>query len=136
MDLQLGAQVLVVRERVVKALWCVVWFFVGALWSLSFISFIGVITLPIAIVVTALLCLRPGPRAGSVAALSGLAVPFLYVAWLNRSGPGTTCRTFAGGGSECVEHMSPLPWLGIGVVLLLTGIVASIVRNRSAMREG
>jgi hypothetical protein len=135
MDLQLGAQVLVVRERVVKAVWFVVWFLVGALWSLSFISFIGVITLPIAIVVTALLCLRPGPRAGSVAVVSGLAMPFLYVAWLNRNGPGNICHVTPTS-TDCTEQMSPLPWLGIGAVLLVTGIVASIVRNRSTMREG
>src|SRR5215510_5084660 len=100
-------------------LWYAVWFVVGAAFSLSFISFIGVITLPITAVVIVLLCLRPGPRAGAIAALAGAGMPFLYVAWLNRTGPGTSCRTFAGGGSECVERMSPLPWLAIGVLLLV-----------------
>jgi hypothetical protein len=118
-----------------STIWSAAWFLVGGCWAISFISFIGVITLPIALVATLLLCVWPGPRARAVAAVAGIGVPFLYVAWLNRSGPGTTCRRFANG-EACDGHLNPLPWLVIGAGLFAAGVALALHRPRRARRLG
>jgi hypothetical protein len=63
--------------------------------------------------------LRP-PALGFI---TGFGAPLLYVAWLNRAGPGTTCwRTATATG--CDEHLNPLPWLLVGTALFIGGVVA------------
>lgn len=49
--------------------------------------------------------------------LAGLSLPVLYVAWLNRGGPGTVCHTLEGG-EGCTEEWSPWPFLGVATLCL------------------
>ncbi len=51
----------------------------------------------------------------------GLAVAPLYVAWLNRDGPGRVCSSGAGG-TSCVEQWTPWPFVSVAVVLALGGV--------------
>ena len=62
-----------------------------------------------------------GPRADAVGVLSGVGVPALYVAWLNRHGPGTWCTA-----DGCGEQWSPWPFVVVGVVLLAAGVVVRL----------
>jgi hypothetical protein len=48
--------------------------------------------------------------------VSGLALPVLYVAYLNRDGPGTVCRTGRDGSQACIDEWSPWPWLVVGAL--------------------
>jgi hypothetical protein len=58
---------------------------------------------------------------GIAGLVSGLGLPVLYVAFLNRDGPGDVCRTFADGGQSCRQEWSPWPWLAIGAGLVIGG---------------
>jgi hypothetical protein len=63
--------------------------------------------------------------------ISGLGVPLLYVAYVNRAGPGSICTAVAGG-QECNDEWSPWPWLAVGVILLVLGVAAFVGRQRRA----
>ncbi|MCH5677243.1 hypothetical protein [Streptomyces gilvus] len=111
--------------------WFCAWLAVGALGSLGLVAIlsIGVYLLPLALVAAGLLATRRGSFAGLPGLLSGLGVPLLYVAFLNRGGPGNVCTTTSTSQS-CVDEYNPWLWLAAGVVLLLAGIVLGAVRQR------
>jgi len=71
---------------------------------------------------------RPGIRRSAFGVLSGAGALLLYVAWVQRAGPGTTCwhtQTASG----CDQHLNPLPWLVAGMVLFVGGIAAHARRG-------
>jgi hypothetical protein len=71
---------------------------------------------------------RAEARRSALGLLCGGGTLLLYVAWVQRAGPGTTCwHTAAGGG--CDQHLNPLPWLIGGVALIVTGFVAHAHRG-------
>lgn len=116
--------------------WFCAWFVVGALAASGLLTAltIGVFLLPIALVAAVFLAIRHDRRAGLAGLVSGLGVPLLYVAFLNREGPGNVCTTTATGQS-CVEEYSPWGWLAAGAVFLLAGIVLGLVlRRRTRLR--
>ena len=98
---------------------------VGLLGALT----IGIFVLPFAVALVVLLAIRH-PE-GLIGAISGLGLPLLYVAYLNRDGPGTIC-TRSAGGTSCTDEWAPLPWLLAGLILVALGIVvfAMVVRPR------
>jgi hypothetical protein len=116
-------------------LWFTAWLLVGASFAVSLIGImsIGLFVLPIPVVATLLLARRRQTTTGLPGLISGLAVPLLYVAYLNRAGPGTICAAVAGG-QECTDEWSPWPWLAAGVILLVVGIAAFVGRRRRASR--
>jgi hypothetical protein len=100
--------------------WFIAWAGVGAGYAFRILAAltIGVFVLAMAAVATAALARRPQARAGLTGLLSGLGLPLLYVAFLNRAGPGLVCTTTVTS-QTCGEEWSPWPWLLIG-----TGLVA------------
>ncbi len=108
------------------------WLLVGALFGLGIASLltIGVFLLPVAIILAAVGALMPTLRNSSaVAILAGIALPLLYIAWLNRAGPGTVCKASASEVS-CFDTWSPWPFVVVPAVL----VVAAIVFARVALR--
>jgi hypothetical protein len=107
-----------------NVLWFVAWMLVGAGYALGILAAasIGLYVLIVTGAATAVLATRQGSSVGLPGLLSGLSLPLLYIAFLNRSGPGTICTTTATSQS-CVEEWSPIPWLVIGAVLLVAGFV-------------
>lgn len=103
------------------------WLLVGAALGFAIVSFV-VLALPLVIVV-ALLALRPGLRRSGFGLVSGLGVVPLYVAFLQRRGPGTVCWHTATA-SGCDEYLNPWPWLVIGLTLVSIGVVAHVRRLR------
>jgi hypothetical protein len=99
-----------------------VWVLVGAVFSLASMT-IGFLVLPVALV--ALLATLKWGSSGksSVGLISGVGLPLLYVAYLNRDGPGWVCRTYGNGAQTCEDAGSPWPWLLIGTALVLTGVL-------------
>jgi len=77
----------------------------------------------------ALLVWPAGRSAAAFGALSGAGAVPLYVAWLNRNGPGEVCTKTAAS-SHCVEEWSPWGWLVVGAVLVAAGVVAFAVARR------
>ncbi|MFE7168281.1 hypothetical protein [Streptomyces sp. NPDC057616] len=111
--------------------WFCAWFLVGALASFGMLTIltVGALLLAVALGTAVFLATRRGSRAGRAGLLSGLGVPLLYVAFLNREGPGTVCTTTPTGQS-CVDEYSPWGWLAAGAVLLVAGIVLGMVLRR------
>jgi hypothetical protein len=65
---------------------------------------------------------RNAIRRSAFGFLSGVGMLLLYVAWVQRAGPGTTCWHTAQA-SGCSQHLNPLPWLLIGMGMFIGGIV-------------
>ena len=61
--------------------------------------------------------------------LTGAALPMLYVAWLNRGGPGEVCTTTATS-QTCGDEASPWPLVAAAVVLAVAGLVVFSRRRR------
>jgi hypothetical protein len=62
--------------------------------------------------------------------LAGGGLLSLFVAYLQREGPGTTCWQTATA-SGCDQHLNPIPWLVIGVALVACAAIAQVRRNSS-----
>jgi hypothetical protein len=67
-----------------------VWSLTGATGAACLVGIlsIGLFVLPVALAATVLLARRWSSRSGLAGLVAGLALPLLYVALLNRSGPG------------------------------------------------
>ncbi len=101
--------------------WFLAWLAVGTAYSLSIISATTtrIFVLPIAIAATVFLATRPHSGRVLPGLLSGLSLPLLYVAYLNRSGPGTVRNALRGSCEQCTHRWNPWPWFGVGVALFL-----------------
>lgn len=110
------------------------WALVGAGWVFGLLGAltIGVFVLVATIALAAVLLARPATRnRNAVGMISGGGVVLLYIAYLNRGGPGDVCTT-TGTGSACSPEWSPWPFLAVGVALVVGGIVlARLTRGRS-----
>ena len=103
------------------------WALLGFAAALGFVS-LGVLVLAPVAIVGALMASRPTIRRSAFGLLSGSGVLLLYVAWLQRAGPGTTCWHTAEA-TGCDQHLNPLPWLLVGIAMFIGGIVAHARRG-------
>lgn len=112
----------------------IAWPVVGAALSLSVLGAmtIGIFVLPFALLGLLALLKWGGNRKSSVGLISGAGLPFLYVAYLNRNGPGTVCSPYGNGGQSCTDEWSPWPWLLIGAVLVVAGVLLFVRLRRTA----
>jgi hypothetical protein len=65
-------------------------------------------------------------RTGSRSALGllvGAGQLSLFVAYVQRDGPGATCW-HTSSASGCDQHLDPIPWLVAGIVLVVGGVIA------------
>ena len=118
-------------------MWFTAWLLVGAGYALSLVGIasIGLFVLPLPVLATVLLVRRQRATSGLPGLISGLAFPLLYVAYLNRAGPGTFC-TIMTGGQECNDEWSPWPWLAVGVILLVLGVAVFVgLQRRTNLRS-
>lgn len=107
--------------------WFFVWALLGSTAALGTVSLGPLVLLP-TVLLGAFLWRLPRVRRSAFGLLTGAGVILLYVAWLQRDGPGTTCTHTATGG-RCDQHLNPLPWLVIGTVLVIAGVVAHARRG-------
>lgn len=113
------------------------WTLVGAGVGLGLLSIlsIGVFVLAASALGTVAVARWRGASADAVGIVAGLGLPPLYVAFLNRHGPGTDCTSIPGG-SACTDLSSPWPWFAAGSVLLAAGVTAVVtMRRRGADRS-
>ena len=110
------------------ALWCLA----GAGLSLGVLSIltIGAFVLLVTLGLCAWLLWRIDFGWGMLGLLSGAALPLLYVAWLNRDGPGSVCTTSATDVS-CVDELSPWPFVVVAVLLVVAGLLAFVRYRRT-----
>jgi len=104
--------------------WFAVWAVLGSAWALAAVSLGPLLILPALLVGVLLWTKRPAARESAFGLLSGAGFLLLYVAWLQRDGPGTTCTRIPPAGMRCDQHLNPLPWLVLGLVFVAAGVVA------------
>lgn len=79
---------------------------------------------------------RKRTRIGYSGILCGCAIPLLFVAYLNRDGPGEICTSHVGVACGSAEQQSsPWPWAIAGLILLTVGVVASIASKRAGRED-
>jgi hypothetical protein len=100
--------------------WCVAGA-AGCFGVLSLLT-IGPFVLLLTLMLIGVLLWRVEPGWAMAGMISGAAAPGLYVAWLNRDGPGEVCTSTATG-TECGDQWSPWPFLVVALVLLVAGVV-------------
>ena len=106
--------------------WFWAWALLGFAAALGAVS-LGVLLLEPVLVAGALMASQPTIRGSAPGLLTGAAALLLYVAWVQRAGPGTTCWHTATA-SGCDQHLNPVPWLLAGLVMFGGGIVAHACR--------
>lgn len=114
------------------------WLVLGATYALALVAAasIGLFVLPFAVVGTAFVARCRGARAGVPGLVAGLGLPLLYVAYLNRAGPGPACTALRGGGQRCIDVLNPWPWAGAGAALIVVGALAFNAGRTSGQRAG
>ena len=115
----------------------------GAPWAVSWrsaspgLASIGLFLLALAAVLVAVGFAVPALRRPSVPGfLIGLSAAPLYIAWLNRGGPGMVCTT-DGTSTSCVDAWSPWPFVATGLLLAGGGLgLLATDRRRSRPVSG
>jgi len=111
-------------------MWFWAWAAVGALAAASLD--VGPLTAVPALALGALVARAGGSRGSEFGLVTGAGLPLLLVAYIQRQGPGTTCwRTATSVG--CDQHLNPLPWLIVGLVLVLAGLIGHSRHNRDGV---
>jgi hypothetical protein len=108
--------------------WCVAG--VGLAAGVLSILTVGFAVLFLTLAACGLLLWRVGFGPALTGIVTGGAVPVLYVAWLNRDGPGSHC-TVTPTSSSCSHEWSPWPFVVVALVMVGVGVVA-FVRLRRA----
>lgn len=108
--------------------WFFVWALLGSASAVASVSLGPLLGLPTIVAGVLLWRLRSDARGAAVGLLTGAGALLLYVAWLQRDGPGTTCWHTATA-SGCDQHLNPLPWLVAGTALVAAGFVAYARRS-------
>jgi hypothetical protein len=103
--------------------WFVAWLVVGTSYALVFLGAftIGIFILPVSVALTIFTATRRDSGVGLPGLIAAGSIPLLYVAYINRSGPGQACHSISGG-EQCTQLMTPWPWLFVGAVLAISGI--------------
>src|SRR5580765_949482 len=86
--------------------WFFVWALLGSAAALGTVSLGPLLLLPTALVAV-FVWRRPQARCSAFGLLTGAGTLLLYVAWVQRDGPGTTCWHTATA-SGCYQHLNPL----------------------------
>lgn len=107
--------------------WFFLWALLGTTAALGAVSLGPLLLVPVA-VFGVFLWTRPTVRRSAFGLLTGAGALLLYVAWVQRDGPGTTCWHTATA-SGCDQHLNPLPWLIAGAVLFVSGFFAHARRT-------
>ncbi|MFL5963717.1 MAG: hypothetical protein ACJ757_12575 [Gaiellaceae bacterium] len=109
--------------------WFAAWIVVGCALAFGAISFaVGPLVFIPAAVIAVLMVRSPAARPFAYGAPIGVGLLLLFVAYMNREGPGTTCWE-DGTTMGCGQHLNPLPWLLLGVAFVVGGFVAYRLRR-------
>jgi hypothetical protein len=108
--------------------WFLAWLAVGVGLGLG-VSVLGVFAVPLALLAAVLLGVRHHAGRPALGALVGVGLLLLYVAYVQRKGPGTVSwHTATASGSN--QYLDPRPWLVAGLLLVVGGLVAYAWRGR------
>jgi hypothetical protein len=115
--------------------WFAAWMVIGAGFAFGILgaASIGLAILLITIIGTVFLARRRASTCGVAGITSGLGIGPLYMAFINRSGPGDICSSTATS-QTCVSEVSPWPWLLIGVILVIAGCLIFVIHQHRGSR--
>lgn len=68
------------------------------------------------------------------AALAGLGAAALFLAWLNRGGPGEVCKPLSDDGMSCVDAASPWPFMAVAAALVAGAVLLARRRAQTLAR--
>jgi hypothetical protein len=102
----------------------VAWLAIGALYAIGIAGAltIGVFVLPVAIIATIVLARNLRSLPGLPGVFAGFSPVLIYIALLNRDGPGNVCSRNARGGGSCTQEWSPWPFLLVAAVLVAVSV--------------
>jgi hypothetical protein len=113
--------------------WFAVWLVVGVALALLLVALVGLLVLPFAAAGVVVLAMRHRLDRSAWGLICGAGLLCLYVAYLQRGGPGTVAwHTATAGGAE--TYLDPRPWLAAGLPLVLVGVGAFIWRQHRVAR--
>jgi hypothetical protein len=117
--------------------WFVAWAAIGCGLGVAAVSFGPLLGIPVIVVAVVLAARRGGWRHGLTRSawgvLCGLGIVSLFVAYVQRKGPGTVYwHTATASGAD--TYLDPRPWLAAGVALVGGGILAFVLVGRRARR--
>jgi hypothetical protein len=110
------------RRHAVTCVWFWAWAGPGAAGAVGLIS-LGPIALAPAVIAGAAMAKSRTARRSAVGVLAGAGLVFLLVGYIQRAGPGTTCW-YTATASGCDQHLNPIPWLVLGLILLVGALLA------------
>ncbi len=113
--------------------WFAAWVVVGAMVAFGLLSFVGLFVLPVAVLATLALTRNPASLSWVRGLVAGLGLPLLYIAYINRNGPGDVCRSTQTS-NTCTSETSPWPWLAIGLVLIAAGFGFFLTRHHHSLQ--
>lgn len=109
---------------------------IAGLASFAGILTIGIFTMPMVYGGAILLLVRPDRTRGVAIMLGAMAAPPVFVAWLNRGGPGLVCHSDPPYGIACGTQLNPWPWLGGAAASLAIATVLFLhARRRDATKK-
>jgi hypothetical protein len=107
--------------------WFSAWAVVGVGAALG-VSVLGIFTIPLALLLATFLLVRHHADRSALGLLVGMGLLFLYVAYVQRRGPGTVSwHTATASGED--SYMDPRPWLIAGLLLIVVGFAAFLWRG-------
>jgi len=107
--------------------WFLLWALLGTATALGAVSLGPLLLVPVTLF-GLFLWTRPAVRRSAFGLLTRAGALLLFVAWVQRDGPGTTCWHTATA-SGCDQHLNPLPWLIAGAVLVVSGFFGYVRRT-------
>ena len=116
--------------------WFAVWLAIGVALAFSVVDGLafGLFVFPFAVAGVVLLIVRHHFDRSTWGLLCGIGLLSLYVAWVQRRGPGTVSwHTATASGAD--TYMDPRPWLVVGLLLVVAGVVA-FLWHRRGVAEG
>ena len=117
-------------HREARWVWFAVWTALGAAATLVSLS-LQILVAPLLVVGVLVLVARGAVSRAAFGLLAGAGLVSLYVAYVQRKGPGVfTWHTAMASGAD--EYLDPRPWLIGGVILVAAGIIAFVWRRRSS----
>lgn len=110
--------------------WYFAWVAIGVGLALG-ISALGIFTVLPALLAAVLLIASHHAGRSVLGTLVGVGLSSLYVAYVQRKGPGTVFwHTATASGSD--QYLDPRPWLAAGILLILIGVLAYAWRRRGS----
>jgi len=115
------------HSHLLRWLWFWAWALVGGAGAFGVVSLIPIAMLPALIAGLAISRIKAASRS-AFGLIAGAGFLSLGVAYIQRDGPGTTCWHSASG-FGCDQHLNPIPWLVVGVALVVGSVIAQSRRH-------